>query len=578
MDKKIELLAPAGSMPNLKAAVSKGADAVYLGLQKFNAREFATNFNEKYFEEALRICKSNNVKLYLTLNTLIKNHELKDFFSQLEYGYTQGIDAVIIQEISFIEFIKKNFPDLRVHISTQAGTINSAQANCLRNADRINLARELSKSEISEIKKNFSKELEVFVHGALCVCISGSCLFSSFLGGRSGNRGKCAQPCRKKYNGKYLLSTKELCLIKKLPEIIHLKIDSLKIEGRMRTPFYVATATEAYRKAIDSYYAGQFEVSSETMKKMESAFSREFTEGKFSGEEVFNWKSSGGKSKIPETETYEVKVDEKLRIGRIKEKIKINLSIPEFKPKKSEGKKLLVRVYNRKDAIDACRNGADVIYYDLFDKDFPELKSELKKEKCKLFAATPRIMLDKDIDLILDKIKELKPNGLLAGNLGMLNLGLTMPMHLDYNLNCFNDFDVDFFEKRNALPIVSPELSIAEVASFKNKNFAAFVHGKIKLMTLRHDIPEGIITDEKGGKFVVNKIWNGSEIINNKELGLLSKTQLLMSRGINQFYIDTDKNTGNIVKFYRNVLDGKKVDDSGIKKNYVLGWSFRGVL
>ncbi len=569
--KKIELLIPVGSMANLKAAVSRGADAIYLGMKKFNAREFATNFNEEYLKEAIRICKSNNVKIDLTMNTLVKNDEIKDFFRQLSFAYSSGIDAVIIQEISFIEFIKENFPDLKVHISTQAGVMNSYHTNLLSNADRINLARELSKEEIKEIRKSYRGELEIFCHGALCVSVSGSCIFSSFLGGRSGNRGKCAQPCRKKYNGEYYLSTKELCLIKKIPEVIGLGIDSMKVEGRMRTPYYVATVTETYRKAIDDFYDGSFNITSKMMNNLESAFYRGFTEGKFSSFDIFNREKATGESNILNKETYEVKIKD-VKIDR--EKIKV--LFPDFKRDIGGGnpKKLMVRVYSYQDAISAANNGADIVYYDLFAEDFSQLKKEIK---CKFFGATPRIMLDKDIGLIKKKIDELKPDGILAGNLGSLNLGLKIPIHFDYNVNCFNDYDLEYFSLKNSLPIISPELSLWEMTAFKNKNFIAFVHGKIRLMTLRHELSEGVLKDEKGGKFIVNHIFNGSEIINEKELGLLAKSSQLVNRGINNFFIDTDKNVSEIIEFYRRVLNGKKVDDSKLKKNYVLGWSFRRV-
>src|SRR3989344_204993 len=307
MTKKIQLLAPAGGMANLKAAVSKGADAVYLGMQKFNAREFAVNFNESYLKEAVKICKSNNVKLFLTMNTLVKNYEINDFFKQLSYAYANGIDAVIIQEASFLELIKKNYPDLEVHISTQAGIMNSKQAKLFDKADSITLARELNKDEIKGIRENYLNKIEVFCHGALCKSIYGSCLFSSLLGGRSGNRGKCAQPCRKRYNGCYFLSTKELCLIKQIPSLINLGIDIIKIEGRMRTPYYVATVTDVYRKAIDSFYAGQFKITPEMNAKLESAFSREFTEGWFeSKQNILNVKKSAGESSKKKLEMYSV--------------------------------------------------------------------------------------------------------------------------------------------------------------------------------------------------------------------------------------------------------------------------------
>lgn len=569
--KKIELLSPAGSLANLKAAVTSGADSVYLGMNKFNAREFATNFNSEYFKEAVKICKSNNVKLFLTMNTLVKNNEINEFFKQLSFAYENGIDAVIIQDPSFIGIIKKSFPDLNINISTQAGVMNSAHANLFSRADRIVLARELNKENIKSIRKNFRKELEIFIHGALCVCISGSCLFSSFVGGRSGNRGKCAQPCRKKYNNCYYLSTKELCLIEQIPELIKSGIDSLKIEGRMRTPYYVAVTTGIYRKAIDYYYNNKFKITQEIKNKLATAFSRDFTKGGYEEEDIFNKKQAQGSSDIVK-QNYEVKKED-INI----KKRKSNLILPELKNKESRQKRLLVRVYDKDTAINASNSGADIVYYDLFRPDFLELKKLLTVP---LYAVTPRIMFDSDISLIEKTIKQKNPEGLLIGNLGILNLNLpkNIQIHVDYNSNCFNDYNLNYLESLNSFPIVSPELSVKEQTEFKNKNFATLVHGKIRLMTLAHNLPEGLIADEKGFKFKINKIHNGCEILNEKELGLFNKAKNLLSEGINNFFIDTETNTAEIVKIYRQILDGKTIDVSKIKNNYVLGWSEKGVL
>ena len=569
--KRIELLSPAGSMANLKAAVSKGADAVYLGMKRFSARDFATNFNKEYLIEAIKICKSNNVKLYLAMNTLVKNNELNDFFKQLSFAYSKGIDAVIIQEISFLNLIKKNYPDLKVHISTQAGVINSYNANLLSEADRITLGRELTKEEIKEIRDNFPNELEIFCHGALCVSISGSCLFSSLLGGRSGNRGKCAQPCRKEYNNSYYLSTKELCLIKQIPDIIKLGVNALKIEGRMRTPYYVATTTEIYRNAIDSFYKGNFNISEEMLAKLEGAFSREFTTGFFgNSQDIFNRNKATGEQAKYIKEFYDVKIKEVKT-----ERNKITVNLPETKKTRIHNKQLLVRVYNKKDALEAAENGADIVYFDLFDDGFNDLKKEIK---CKLFGIIPRITLDSDIKYITEKIKDKKPDGILAGNLGIIQLKLNLPIHLDYNVNCFNDLDVSYFSDKNIIPIISPELSISELKQFQNKNFIVLVHGKLRLITMRHKLQEGWLKDKKGGSFKVNAIINGSEILNGKEIGLLSRSSELIDSGINSFFIDTDIKVGEIVKFYKKVLDGQKVNDSKIKNKYVLGWAYRGVI
>lgn len=566
---KIELLAPAGSLPNLKAAVSAGADSVYLGMTKFNAREFALNFNEEYLKEAVQICKSNNVKIYLTANILVKNNEIEEFLEMIKYAYECGIDSVIIQDPSFIEIIRKSFPLLRIHMSTQAGVMNSGHAN-LFDADRINLARELKKNNIESIRNNCKKELEIFIHGALCACVSGSCLFSSLLGGRSGNRGKCAQPCRKRYNNSFIISPKELCLLEKIPEIIKMKIDSLKIEGRMRTPYYVHTVTSIYRKAIDSHYAGKFKVTNEMKNLLESAFSREFTEGKFSSQPIFNPKSASGTSNI-------TKVNYEPIVKQIKiEKRKSNITLPEIVSSRAEKKQMIVRIYNEYDAFIAARY-ADIVCLDIFHPQFKEIKKKITKP---LYAVTPRIMFDSDVPVIKNKITELKPDGLIAGNLGILNLNLKLPIIMDYNSNCFNDYQIQYYAEKGAKPIISPELSLSELSKFKNKDFIVFIHGKIRLMTLAHKLPGGKIKDERGFSFYTSPIQNGLEIVNEKELGLFNRIRGLLKSGINQFYIDTEnsKDLERVLRIYEGIIAGRQIDTSHIKIYYVLGWSQSGAL
>jgi collagenase-like PrtC family protease len=566
--KKIELLSPAGSLPNLKAAICSGADAVYLGMNKFNARENAVNFNEKYFPDAIKLAKSNNVKVYLTMNTLIKNSEIHEFFRQLEYAYCNGIDGVIIQDPSFIEIIKSSFPGLRVHISTQAGVMNSSHANLFSKSDRINLARELSKENIISMKNRFGKEIEIFVHGALCVSVSGSCLFSSLLGG-SGNRGKCAQPCRKCYDGSYMLSTKELCLLDKLPEVIKLGVDSIKIEGRMRTPYYVAAATAIYRQAIDMFYDGKFKITDAMREELRNAFSREFTEGKFSGSPIFNTEKASGTKNVKEKTFY----DAKMKIFEI-EKRYPKIAIPQIEDKHSSGKRLIARVYNMKDALIADKY-ADIICLDIFDKHFGAIRDKIQKP---IYAFTPRIMFDSDLKLIESRIRELKPNGLIAGNAGILGMKLGLPTILDYNSNGFNDLQLDYFAKLGSQAIISPELSIGEMSKFKNKDFVAFVHGKIRLMNLAHEMKEGKIKDERGFGFYVNRIFNGTEILNGKELGLFDEVKKLTKAGINQLYVDTDCDIEEVLNAYRQILDGKEIDVSGLQEDYVLGWAENGVM
>ena len=275
---KPELLSPAGDWDSLEAAVINGADAVYLGLQEFNARANAKNFTLEELNKAVGYCHKNGVKLYLTLNILVKNNEIQKYFDTLSSTYAAGIDGVIIQHISFIDIIKQNFPGLAVFVSTQGAIGNNASAAIVKSADRIILPREM---KIDEIKKmtDAGYNVEVFVHGALCFSYSGLCLFSSFISNRSGNRGSCAQICRQEFDGNYPLSTRELCLVNRVPDLIKAGVHAFKIEGRMRSPLYVAVATRLYRRAIDSYLAGEFKAPQKELDEIEVVFNREFTEG-----------------------------------------------------------------------------------------------------------------------------------------------------------------------------------------------------------------------------------------------------------------------------------------------------------
>jgi collagenase-like PrtC family protease len=280
---KPELLSPAGDWDSLQAAVTNGADAVYLGTREFNARINAKNFSLEELGKTVDYCHNQGVKVYFVMNTLVKNSEITKYFETLSKAYSSGVDGVIVQHLSFVEIIKKNYLDLAVFVSTQGAIGNTASASLMKEADRIILPREMP---LTEIKKmiNSGLKVEIFVHGALCFSYSGLCLFSSFVSGRSGNRGCCAQLCRQKYNNNYPLSTKELCLVKRIPELIDSGVKAFKIEGRMRSPLYVAVATRLYRKAIDSYLAGDFKVPQKELDEIEVVFNREFTEGLICGE------------------------------------------------------------------------------------------------------------------------------------------------------------------------------------------------------------------------------------------------------------------------------------------------------
>ena len=259
----MELLAPAGSSEALHAAVENGADAVYLGGKLFNARRLADNFEGAELENALRYAHVRGVKIYLTMNTLVSDAEMKEALEFAADAWLSGVDAVIVQDMGFAAALRRAVPDIRLHASTQMTIYNAEGVRMLkdRGFERVVLARELSLDEIKRINEASAAETEVFVHGALCVSYSGQCLMSSVIGGRSGNRGKCAQPCRLPYslvrqNGRaipssYLLSPKDLCLVSGLGKLAEAGVSSLKIEGRMKSPEYVATVVRIYRKYLD---------------------------------------------------------------------------------------------------------------------------------------------------------------------------------------------------------------------------------------------------------------------------------------------------------------------------------------
>ncbi len=263
-----ELLAPAGSFDSLKAAYAAGADAAYMGGHKFGARAYADSTNEDCVERAIDYAHLRDKKLYLTVNTLFKEDELKgELYNYIRPYYEHGLDAVIVQDMGVMDFLHREFPKLPLHASTQMTITGSDGALWAKNmgATRIVTARELSLEDIKDISDNVDIEIEAFIHGAMCYCYSGQCLMSSLIGGRSGNRGRCAQPCRLPYDvfsgdkcvterGKnYILSLKDMCTIDMLPQLMEAGVMSFKIEGRMKSPLYTAGVVSIYRKYIDMY-------------------------------------------------------------------------------------------------------------------------------------------------------------------------------------------------------------------------------------------------------------------------------------------------------------------------------------
>ena len=283
----LELLAPAGSMDALRAAVQNGANAVYLGCGMFNARQSAKNFTPQTLTEAVKYCHVRGVQVHLTLNTLVSDRETQELIELIRHAAASNVDAFIVQDLGVVQLCRQIAPHIPIHGSTQM-TIHSLPGVLMCAAwgmSRVVLSRELSREEIRYICANSPIEIEVFAHGALCMCYSGQCYMSAMIGGRSGNRGRCAQPCRQPYGythweSKYPLSLKDNCLVQELQELEAMGVASVKLEGRMKRPEYVATVTAVYRKAID-----EITVTRPMMEALHTAFNRQgFTKGYYTGQ------------------------------------------------------------------------------------------------------------------------------------------------------------------------------------------------------------------------------------------------------------------------------------------------------
>lgn len=301
--KKVELLAPAGNLEKLKMAVVYGADAVYLGGEEYGLRAYADNFSTSDMEEGIRFAHSMGRKVYLTVNIIPHNDDLKGMPEYLKQVRDMGVDAVILSDPGVLDIVRETVPGMEIHLSTQANNTNwrSALFWHRQGVKRVILARELSLEEIREIREKTPEdlELEVFVHGAMCISYSGRCLLSNYMAGRDSNRGLCAHPCRWKYylveekrpgqympvyeneRGTFIFNSKDLCMIEHIPEILRTGVASLKIEGRMKSSYYVATVVKAYREAIDAYYKDpeNYRFDNRLLDEICKASHREYTTG-----------------------------------------------------------------------------------------------------------------------------------------------------------------------------------------------------------------------------------------------------------------------------------------------------------
>ncbi|MGB7002337.1 MAG: peptidase U32 family protein [Halobacteriota archaeon] len=632
--KKVEVLSPVGGHKSLKPAVENGADAVYFGVGSFNARQRAESFSVEQLRDAVAYAHDNGVRTYGAFNILIKNSELREFFHTISDAYACGIDGIIIQHISFARILKDAFPDLRIHMSTQAGITNTYFSTLLSGVDRVTIPREFSLAELKYFVDKIGLETDVFVHGALCFSYSGQCLFSSLLGGRSGNRGVCAQPCRKRYNNSYLLSTKELCLAGRIPEIIAAGVTSLKIEGRLRSPQYAALATRVYRLSVDSYYAGNFRLPEQELKELALVFNREFTEGyMFSAREIIVHDSPKNRGLflglIEEDNMITLQEDLAVRDGvsiwtkneidgavikrlekdgcsvdsastgdRIKLFIRVDTGDRIYKT--SSRKKTQYAPVKPKPKIDTpvrSKQQLQMPYIKKTESDGLEILAKVYTKEDALgasragadyvfysvfahdfhdagaFPYIPRILSDTNAKYAISMVKD--SEAVLLGNCGLLSALSKPRIYLDYSANVFNDIDMAFVN--GAVPIISLELNCDELQEFKNKNFAVLVHGRPVLMTTKYPLKVRSLKDERGFVFPVRKEFNYTQILNSLPIGIFNDITMLRDSGIMKFFLDlTDGKAEKIIRMYRYILDGKPVKKSVLRK-HTRGHFNRGV-
>ena len=370
--KKPELLAPAGNMEKLKMALLYGADAVYLGGKAFGLRAFGGNFTNEELQEAVDFAHKLGKKIYVTVNIFPHNSDIAKLPAYLTFLNEIKVDAILVADLGVFTLAKEYAPDVELHISTQANNTNWAAVNAWAElgASRVVLAREMSLEEIKEIREKCSVELEMFVHGAMCISYSGRCLMSNYLTGRDANRGSCAQPCRWNYalveekrpgqyfpvledeRGTYIFNSKDMSLLPYLPDVIASGVDSLKIEGRMKSVHYAASVVKAYREAIDSYFAApeQFEVKKEWVEELDKVSHRAYTTGFYYGRPTEKDQIYGTSSYTQTSDFVGLVLDydEKTGFATVEQRnnMKVGQEIEIFQPHLAGYRQILQEMYN----------------------------------------------------------------------------------------------------------------------------------------------------------------------------------------------------------------------------------------
>ncbi|MCI8590188.1 MAG: hypothetical protein HFE77_05700 [Clostridiales bacterium] len=545
-----ELLAPCGSFDGMKAAVYAGADAVYFGGQAFSARMNARNFTSEEAARGISFCHENGVRAYAALNTQIYDRDLEKAATFAAFLYQAGIDALIISDIGLARLIHEAAPGLALHASTQMAGHNVGAASFLASLGfrRMVCARELSLENVKALCAGAPIEIEMFIHGALCVSQSGGCLMSSVVGGRSGNRGECAQPCRLPYNGGYPLSLKDLCLAGHVKELLISGVKSLKIEGRMKSPAYVEGVVSVYRRLIDE----KRNATDKEQKTLRALFSRDgFTAGYFTGSpdaSMLGVRQEADKKQTAKAAPllHKTKTKKPPLVVPVRESVHIMAPGPRDGAARPHRNRT-ARFYDPSVLPDT--DFFDIIYVPLF------LWNGQRQAKGVLL---PPVVPEKEMEAFRKALLRVKNAGIthvLVSNIGQIPLcqEFGFCMHMDYRLNVYNDLAVSFYEQYGDV-MLSPELTLPRMRDIKGDK-AAIVYGRLPLMTIERPMKETLLRDRRGVRFPLIKEGGRTLLINSVPLYMADRAKDLKQAGLtNQHFIfttETKKEVLDIIEQYK---------------------------
>ena len=534
-----ELLAPAGSREAAIAAVRGGADAIYLGGTMLNARMNAKNFGDDEMRDTIAFCHENGVFVYVTLNTAVYDRELSEALDYVGFLYTAGVDGLIVADLGLASLIRRFYPMLPLHASTQASGHSVACAEKLRELGfcRMVCARELSREETDRLCAESPIETEQFVHGALCVSQSGQCLASAMIGGRSGNRGACAQPCRMQYNGGYPLSLKDSSLAPYVPELIKSGVASLKIEGRMKSPAYVYGVVSVYRRLLDEGRAA----SEAEMKRLAELFSRGgFTDGYYTSridDEMNGIRSDGDKlATARATSIQDSAFEGKGKNNQTQSVCRAPIIIPErarndeakytVKRRQANAKKSKKPIFTARfaSAGQVVKDDMLSIIYLPLDKFEPDCGAN--------GVVFPPTIFDRDLERAERCMREARDAGAehaLVCNIGHVELAKKYGfiIHGDYRLNIFNSETANLYMAQGMRDVMlAPELTLPQIRDI-NAPKCAVVYGRIPLMLLTKPVGARSLKDRTGASFPVVREFGYDVMLNSVPFYMADKQKEL---------------------------------------------------